>query len=48
MDELTIEYDIQRELSPKDQEVAMGVVSFWKEIQLSFYKDKLLFMELIK
>ena len=48
MDELTIEYDIQRELSPQDQEVAMGFVRFWKEIQLSFYKDQLLFMELIK
>ena len=39
MTELTIEYAIQRELSPEEQEVALELVCFLKENQLSFYKD---------
>lgn len=39
MTELTIEYHIQRELSPKEQEVALAFVQFLKKNQLSFYKD---------
>ena len=39
MDELTIEYHIQRELLPEEQEVALEFVRFLKENQLGFYKD---------
>ena len=39
MTELTIEYYIQRELSPEEQEVAMDFVHFLKEKHLSFFKD---------
>ena len=39
MTELTIEYHIQRELSPEEQKVAMEFVRFLKEQHLTFYKD---------
>lgn len=39
MTELTIEYHIQKKLSPNEQEVALEFVRFLKENHLSFFKD---------
>ena len=39
MTERNIEYHIQRELSPEEQDVAMDFVHFLKENHLGFYKD---------
>lgn len=39
MTELNIEYAIQRELSPEEQEVALEFVHFLKENQFSFFND---------